>query len=128
MSTPETTPVIVGVGEFVDRPSDPTAALEPIALMAEALRAAQTDAGAELLARVESLELIGLISWRYADPVSQLCQRLGIAPARAINASMGGETPIRLLHEAAARIARGCLLYTSPSPRDLSTSRMPSSA
>ena len=24
--------------------------------------------------------------------------------------------------------AKGCLLYTSPSPRDLSTSRMPSSA
>ena len=24
--------------------------------------------------------------------------------------------------------AQGCLLYTSPSPRDLSTSRMPSSA
>ena len=26
------------------------------------------------------------------------------------------------------RVAQGCLLYTSPSPRDLSTSRMPSSA
>ena len=26
------------------------------------------------------------------------------------------------------RMVRGCLLYTSPSPRDLSTSRMPSSA
>ena len=26
------------------------------------------------------------------------------------------------------QIDRGCLLYTSPSPRDLSTSRMPSSA
>jgi len=25
-------------------------------------------------------------------------------------------------------VKRGCLLYTSPSPRDLSTSRMPSSA
>ena len=25
-------------------------------------------------------------------------------------------------------LASGCLLYTSPSPRDLSTSRMPSSA
>ncbi|CZS03183.1 hypothetical protein CDFC105_81339 [Clostridioides difficile] len=25
-------------------------------------------------------------------------------------------------------LAIGCLLYTSPSPRDLSTSRMPSSA
>ena len=27
-----------------------------------------------------------------------------------------------------APLRRGCLLYTSPSPRDLSTSRMPSSA
>ena len=27
-----------------------------------------------------------------------------------------------------AKVANGCLLYTSPSPRDLSTSRMPSSA
>ena len=27
-----------------------------------------------------------------------------------------------------AALARTCLLYTSPSPRDLSTSRMPSSA
>ena len=26
------------------------------------------------------------------------------------------------------RIARGCLLYTSPSPRDVEESRMPSSA
>ena len=33
-----------------------------------------------------------------------------------------------LLAVAAARTGRGCLLYTSPSPRDLSTSRMPSSA
>ena len=31
-----------------------------------------------------------------------------------------------LLH--AAMQDKGCLLYTSPSPRDLSTSRMPSSA
>ena len=30
--------------------------------------------------------------------------------------------------ETFALLARGCLLYTSPSPRDLSTSRMPSSA
>ena len=30
--------------------------------------------------------------------------------------------------ESDGRSPRGCLLYTSPSPRDLSTSRMPSSA
>lgn len=100
-------PVIVGVGEFVDRPAQPGDALEPVALMARALQAAQEDAGAELLAQIESIELIGLISWRYADPVSLLCERLAIAPARKLNASMGGETPIRLIHEAALRIARG---------------------
>ena len=32
------------------------------------------------------------------------------------------------LHGLAADTGVGCLLYTSPSPRDLSTSRMPSSA
>ena len=30
--------------------------------------------------------------------------------------------------EAIIDLVMGCLLYTSPSPRDLSTSRMPSSA
>ena len=30
--------------------------------------------------------------------------------------------------KAAVKFFKGCLLYTSPSPRDLSTSRMPSSA
>lgn len=107
MLEPELTPVIVGVGECVDRPEVLEQALEPLALMERALRAAEADAGAALLARVESIELIGLISWRYKDPVSQLCTRLGLAPARKINASMGGETPLRLIHEAAVRIARG---------------------
>src|SRR3546814_3725262 len=75
--------------------------------MERALRAAEDDAGASLLSRLDSIELIGLITWRYADPVSLLCERLGISPSRKVNASMGGETPIRLIHEAAVRIARG---------------------
>jgi len=107
MLTPETTPVIVGVGECVDRPATVAESLEPLALMAEALKAADADAGGGLLARLGSLDLVGLISWRYADPVAQLCQRLHIDPARRSNASMGGETPIRLIHDAAVCIAQG---------------------
>jgi acetyl-CoA C-acetyltransferase len=42
-------PVIIGVGESIDRSRSPVEAKEPIALMAEALQAAQQDAGAELL-------------------------------------------------------------------------------
>ena len=38
--------------------------------------------------------------------------------------SRGGGLRLLKIH----RTSEGCLLYTSPSPRDLSTSRMPSSA
>ena len=107
MTTPETTPVIIGIGEFVDRPADVSAALEPLALIAQALRNADEDAGGGLLSRLQSIEVVGFISWRYVDPVKQLCANLGIAPQRQVNASIGGETPTRLIHEAAVRIARG---------------------
>ena len=35
---------------------------------------------------------------------------------------------LAILERIARNLAEDCLLYTSPSPRDLSTSRMPSSA
>ena len=103
----ERTPVIVAVGEIADHPAAPDRAREPVDLMAEALRLCEQDAGVSLLSAVTSLSLIGLVSWRYRDPVSLLGERLGIAPAERVNASMGGETPVRLIHEAALRIAGG---------------------
>ena len=47
------------------------------------------------------------MSWRYANAAQQLTERLGIAPRRAIYGPVGGESPVRYLHEAALRIARG---------------------
>ena len=107
MSNAAHTPVIVGIGEVSDRPNRLEDAREPVALMADALRCAEQDAGAALLTDAQSIELIGLVSWRYANPVGLLCEKLGISPARQINASMGGETPVRLIHEAALRVLSG---------------------
>src|ERR671913_411682 len=102
-------PIIVGVGEVTDRPADPREGKGPVALMAEALRLAEADAGGagRLLAALDSLDIVNEISWPYRDPVGRLCAALGIGPARAVCGVVGGQTPVRYLHEAALRIARG---------------------
>ncbi|MBR0685599.1 acetyl-CoA acetyltransferase [Bradyrhizobium manausense] len=100
-------PVIVGIGEIVDRPKEITEGLEPLDLLERALRRAEADAGAKLLGEVQSLDVVNFLSWRYRDPEKLLAQRLGIQPAHCYYGPVGGETPIRYIHEAAKRIARG---------------------
>jgi acetyl-CoA C-acetyltransferase len=100
-------PVIVGVGEIVDRPKDIAAGVEPLTLLEEALRRAEADSGGRLLGEVQSLDVVNFLSWRYRDPEQQLAKRLGIQPAHLYYGPVGGESPIRYLHEAAQRIARG---------------------
>src|SRR5947208_15341092 len=100
-------PVIVGVGEIVDRPKEITDGLEPLMLLEQALQRAEHDAGAKLLGEIGSLDVVNFLSWRYRDPEQQLARRLGIKPAHLYYGPVGGESPIRYLHEAAQRIARG---------------------
>ncbi len=107
MTNPLHIPVIVGIGEVTDRPADPIDGLEPLALMAESLKRAEADAGAALLARLDSLDLVNQVSWPYADMPAQLADLIGANPARAYYGPVGGESPVRYLHQAAARIARG---------------------
>jgi len=103
----ERIPVIVGVGEIVDRPKDIGDGLEPLALLEQAIRRAENDAGAKLVHDTGSLDVVNFLSWRYRDPERLLAQRLGVTPAHCYYGPVGGESPIRYLHEAALRIARG---------------------
>src|SRR5450432_2654516 len=100
-------PVIVGVGEITDRPADLKSGLEPLDLLVEALKRAEADSGGKLLGEIQSLDIVNFLSWRYRDPEKQLATRLGIKPAHLYYGPVGGESPIRYLHEAAQRIARG---------------------
>ena len=84
-----------------------TAGLEPLALLEEALKRAEADSGGKLLGEIGSLDIVNFLSWRYRDPEKQLAERLGIKPTHAYYGPVGGESPIRYLHEAAQRIARG---------------------
>src|ERR1051325_1086184 len=105
--TDDRTPVVVGVGEIADHPKELTAGLEPLALLEAAVRRAGEDAGAPLLNEIDSLDVVNFLSWRYRDPEQLLATRLGIPPPHCFYGPVGGESPIRFLHEAAQRIARG---------------------
>ncbi|WP_420392651.1 acetyl-CoA acetyltransferase [Acuticoccus sp.] len=103
----DATPVLVGVGEVTERTDDPGDGREPLALMAEALRRADADAGGGWLARLDTLNVVNSVSWSTVDPVARLCSLIDAAPRTRTYGEVGGETPIRFLNEAAGRIASG---------------------
>ncbi len=104
--SPAQIPVIASVGEITKRSKEFGPEFEPLSLMVEAARSADAEARG-LLSQMDSLDIVGLVSWRYDNPTALLCEKLGVSPARAVYGDVGGESPIRFLHEAAQRIARG---------------------
>lgn len=103
------TPIIVGVGQINDRPDVPAEGASPIALMAEALRIAERDAGAALLTDADFLGIVQQISFRdIRDAREPLVAELGIAPATMVQSEgPNGDSPVLLLNEAANRIGAG---------------------
>ena len=109
MTDPVRIPVIVGGGQVNDRPSDPEQGLDPLGLMAAALRAADADAGGGWLADLDHLAVIDQISFRQDNPlVGKLANAIGATPRYAVQGDYpGGHTPILMLNEAANRIGSG---------------------
>lgn len=105
----ERTPVIVGVGQVNDRPAHPSEGLDPVALMAEAMRRADADGGGGWLKSCDSLAVVSQLGWPQLNPVDgRLAALLEIAPPRREQtAKPNGESPVRLLNEAANRIGAG---------------------
>jgi len=101
-------PVIVGVGQYVNRSRDLADAREPLDMMEIVARAAQDDAGVQgLLARIDSLQIVNIIAWPYLDAPGLVAERLGASPAHSIYTSVGGDTPQRLINNTAESIVRG---------------------
>ncbi|WP_411340789.1 acetyl-CoA acetyltransferase [Sphingopyxis sp. J-6] len=108
MTDPERIPVIIGVGQVNDRPDDPDQGLDSLGLMVAALEVAAADAGVPL-AEIDSLAIVDQISFHH---LGKLCEPLAAAIGSnpAINyqsAAPHGDTPVRLLNEAANRIGAG---------------------
>lgn len=101
-------PVIIGVGEITERSVALERASSPLALMHQALRRADADTlGASLLHRLDSLDVVNSMTCAYDDLPGNLAACLGHRPRRLSYGPVGGESPIRYIHEAASRIAEG---------------------
>src|SRR3989337_2918333 len=101
-------PVIVGAGQYVNRSREIADAVEPLEMMATVALAAERDAGVEgLIAGIDSLQVVNIIAWPYADTTGLLAQRLGASPAQRIYTAVGGDTPQRLINQTAEAIVRG---------------------
>lgn len=108
LPVPPNWPVVVGVGQVEQRPTGLDTALSPTELLAEAARTAQTDSGSErLLASLDTIAVIRILSWRYRDPGALVADELGIEPKRTIVTDDGGNYPQALLNRACGEILAG---------------------
>ncbi len=102
-------PVLVGAGQITDRPGDPRAGLEPLALMEAAARRAFDDAGmgGAAFVAVDTVAVVTNVFHDYGDTARMLAARLGLHPAHTILSTWGGNTPQSLLSHLCDEIAAG---------------------
>jgi acetyl-CoA C-acetyltransferase len=102
-------PVIVGVGQLrANRDRTIEGAREPLHLLVEALRRAETDAVAPgLLREADAVHAVKVASWSYADLAAKIGTAVGARPRTLVDTGLGGHLPVRLLEQAAARIWAG---------------------
>jgi acetyl-CoA C-acetyltransferase len=106
-SAPENAPIIVGVGQHTVR-DGAEAAIEPVDMMALVARKAEEDAETKgLLAKLDSVRVINVFSWRYSEAPSLLSERIGASPREKLYTSLGGNSPQWQVNETAEAIARG---------------------
>ena len=107
MSLDPRTPVLIGAGQFIHRATGLDDALDPSALMCEAVRAAATDAGLASVPNPDSVRVVGLLSWKYGDPAWVVANQLGLTPRETAATTMGGSSPQTLVNGTALEIQRG---------------------
>lgn len=109
MSEAEHRPVIVGVGQVNDRPEVAEEGRDSLELMETALRLADRDAGGGWLSGLDRVATVDQISFPDLVGIADLlAMRIGATRAvRETTELPHGDSPVRLLNEAANRIAAG---------------------
>ena len=101
------TPVIVGVGQFLNRIESLDDAVEPVEMMLCAVRRAEADAGVGgFLEQVGSVRVVRGM-WRYENPAALIAERIGAFGAQTVGTLIGGNQNQALMHHTACDILAG---------------------
>ena len=115
MGSAQQTPVVVGVGQLLQKLEDPRDASEPLEMMLKALSRAGEDARApRLLERADAIYVIRG-AWGYGDPGREIARRLGASPVETVGTPYGGNYAQSCVIDAARAIQaghRGVVLVT----------------
>jgi acetyl-CoA C-acetyltransferase len=103
------TPVIVGVGQYLNRAEGLDDSLEPVALMERAVLAAADDAQLDGPPLADSVRVVNVIGWRYRNAPRFLAGRLGQEPRELAYTTSGGNSPQSLVNRTALDIQSGDL-------------------
>lgn len=101
------TPVLIGQGQALDRNTTPGEALDPVGLMAKAVRSAIVDSGGTMPHHVDSVRVVRLLSWKYANPAYSLARACGLDAREYATTPHGGNMPQTLVNVSASQIASG---------------------
>lgn len=107
MDIPERTPVLVGIGQILNRIEDVNDALEPLEMMWQATQRAAEDCNLNgSLKQVQSIRVIRGM-WPYQNPALALAEKIGAREVETVGTLIGGnqnqaminETSLEILHK-----------------------------
>lgn len=101
------TPVIVGVGQFLNRIEALDQAIEPLAMMLRAVERAEADAGVGgFLDQAQSVRVVRGM-WSYENPAKAIAERIGAPSAQTVGTLIGGNQNQALMNHTAEEILAG---------------------
>ena len=101
------TPVIVGVGQYLNHIESLEQAIEPLEMMMRAARRAEADANVGgFLAQTQSVRVVRGI-WNYENPAGAIAERIGAVGAETVGTLIGGNQNQVLMNQTAAEVLAG---------------------
>lgn len=106
-------PIVVGVGDFVNRSTAIADAHEPLTLIINAIEIALKDTDlpddkrSRLKSTIDSIDVVRPWTWPYDDLPGDINQRLGAHASHRFQSDHGGNKPGKLFDQAARRISKG---------------------